>query len=123
MHSQNKHYDITVCSRCADELVDIFVERVVNRCCRCIGKGNHFKYSWILILNSFVAWAESPDYKGVDVPVQCLREKYHNLWYYKEKYTRIFAMTRRIHNSKEITMLNFICKVRHSSIIFGNMEE
>ena len=34
-------------------------------------KGNPFKYSWILISISFVAWAERPDYQEEDIHVPC----------------------------------------------------
>ena len=47
-------------------------------------KGNPFNYSWILILISFVAWEESLDYQGVDVPVPCWGARYQNIWYDKE---------------------------------------
>ena len=47
-------------------------------------KGNPFNNSWILILISFVAWEDPPDYQGVDLPVPCRGEWYHNLWYDKE---------------------------------------
>ena len=34
-------------------------------------KRNPFTYSWLLILTSFVAWDESPNYQGVDIVMPC----------------------------------------------------
>ena len=46
--------------------------------------GNPFNYSWLLILISFVAWEEPPEYQGVDVHVPCKGARYHNIWFNKD---------------------------------------
>ena len=47
-------------------------------------KGSAFHYSWLLILISFVVWAEPTNYQGVDVLVLCRGIRYQNLWFDKE---------------------------------------
>ena len=47
-------------------------------------KVNPLNYSWLLILISFFAWEELPEYQGVDVLVPCRGAKYQNLWFNKE---------------------------------------
>ena len=45
-----------------------------------------FTYSWLLILNLFMAWMEPVDYQGMDVEVVkvCTGECYQNIWWVKE---------------------------------------
>ena len=45
-------------------------------------------YSWKLILISFVKWAETPNYQGMDVLVPCWGVSYQNLWYDKNNLRR-----------------------------------
>ena len=42
-------------------------------------KGNAFDYSWLIILISFVAWVEPPNYQVVDLLVRCTGARYHNV--------------------------------------------
>ena len=37
-------------------------------------------YSWLLILISFIVWADPPDYVHVTAPMYCLGTRYQNLW-------------------------------------------
>ena len=48
-------------------------------------KGTPFHYSWLLILISFLTWAEPPNYQGVYVLVQYRGDRYQNIWIEKEK--------------------------------------
>ena len=43
-------------------------------------KGHKFYYSWLLILISFIVWADPPDYVHMDVPISFLGTRYQNLW-------------------------------------------
>jgi len=43
-------------------------------------KCHQFYYSWLLILISFIVWADPPDYVHMDVPISCMGERYQNLW-------------------------------------------
>ena len=54
-------------------------------------KGKSLTYSWLLILISFVAWVEFPNYQVMDVnlPVPCRGSRYQNLCFNDNQWRKL----------------------------------